>query len=114
MICSIILFGLLLVIVGFLELVRLRSASCEGGVYYAPLDSAEAWSASLDVALGLDYFAPDSVDASWSMLPLARPWEGAYTAPLPIRAPKGRPSNRALPVACPTYTLRTLAYICMC
>lgn len=103
MISSIVLLGMMLVIVGFLALVRARTASLEGGVYYAPLDSAEDWAASLDVALGLDMFSEGSEDASWDMVPMAHAWEGASMV-----------DTTPMVHVCPTYTLRTLAYICMC
>lgn len=91
MIASFVLGFMLLGILGFYSLVRLQMASCEGGVYHAPLTSAEEWSASLDVALGLDMFScteDEQVDAMWDMVPMVCAWEGAarvdYTHPTPV------------------------------
>ncbi len=104
MCASLILTGILLVILGFYALVRYQMRACESGVYHAPLNSAEEWSASLDVALGLDLFSSESEDNAWDMVP-AMPMVQAK--PMVKRMPR-------VVRACPTYTLRTLAHICMC
>jgi len=73
MLASLILTALLLVILGFYGLVRLQIGACEGGTYHEPLTSAEEWSASLDVALGLDMWScttEEQVDHMWDMLPI--------------------------------------------
>ncbi len=98
MYASLILTGILLVILGFYALVRYQQRALEGGVYHAPLSDPEEWSASLDVALSLDYFSSDSEENAKHMVP-ARPM--VKRMPMVVRA-------------CPTYTLRTLAHICMC
>ncbi len=98
MIASIVLACMLGLFCSFLALVRQRTASLEGGVYHAPLDSAEAWSDSLDVDLGTEGYTYD-------MLPLPGVWDGAP-------ATMGLAPTMVQP--CPTYTLRTLAHICMC
>lgn len=102
MLASIILAGILLVILGFYALVRVQVAACEAGPYQEPLTSAEEWSASLDVALGLDYFSTtteEQVDHMWDMLPILATC--TYTTPpAPVK------------VARPSYTMRTLREMC--
>lgn len=82
MIASLILTALLLVVLGFYGLVRLQMSACEGGVYHEPLSNAEEWSASLDVALGLDMWSTteaELVDLEWDMLPMVGAWGDVVT-----------------------------------
>lgn len=109
MLASLVLSALLLVILGFYALVRIQAASCEGGVYYAPLDSAEDWSVSLDVALGLDWLAPDSVDNAWTMLPLPHAWAW----PLDTAEAWAWAMAQTIPRKRTPMTLRGLVYMCM-
>lgn len=113
MIASLILFGILLVILGFYGLVRVQVASCEGGVYHAPLTSADEWSASLDVALGLDMFScteEEQVDHMWDMVPMADAWVGAtHTMVLPVtKAPTQAHTMGRMHAY---YSLRQMCYV---
>lgn len=79
MLASITLAFLLLAILSFLKLVALRSAACEAGpMPYTP--DSEAWSAELDVVLGVDEWTGD-VDAQWDMVPMAHAWAPLYSTP---------------------------------
>ncbi len=106
MYASLILSFLLFVTLGFFALVDLQTRACEGGVYHAPLTSAEEWSASLDVALGLSWLDCTPEEYAYTMRPLPR--VGMFPTPTPLV------QGRTMVRACPTDTLRTLAHICMC
>ncbi len=94
MLASIILSALLLVIVGFLALIKARTNALES-VPYAPLqDSVEDWAIALDVDLGLTWL-DDKVS-------------------VPVKRPRARLPKAVIPdtvYVCPVYTLRTMAYI---
>lgn len=90
MYASLALSALLFVILGFLKIVEMRASACEAGTYHAPLSSPEEWSASLDVALGLDMWSTtveEAIDAAWDMVPMAHAWHMSYTAPCTTVAP---------------------------
>ncbi len=85
MIAPLVLLFALLCTLGFYALVQRVSASCEAGTVEYPAQSAEEWSASLDVALGLDMWSPDHVDNAWAMLPLPSVAAPTTVAPKTIK-----------------------------
>lgn len=89
--CASLILGLILVcILGFAKLVAMQVSACEAGPYEAPLTSAEEWSASLDVALGLDMWSTteeEQVDNMWDMVPMAHAWEGAHITSSVVAVP---------------------------
>lgn len=109
MLCSLILAFILLCILGFSKLVQIQSKACESPPYHAPLSSPEEWSASLDVALGLDMWSntvEEAIDAAWDMVPMAHAWYMSYTAPCTTVAPV-----RADHMLTAYHTLRIMCYV---
>lgn len=108
MFASLALFAILSVIMGFYGLCRLMVGRIEGGTYEEPMSDSAEWSASLDVAIGVDYFSTteeDQVDMGWDMVPMVDAWAMVQPTTTVI---KKRASKRVYSV----HTVRALREMC--
>ncbi len=108
MYAPLILSFILICLTAFYALVQAYSRSCEASPLYEAPTPAGEWVASLEASLGLEE-DPISTPISGAYLAMVEVWS---SDPTPIA--QAHTPIRVRVSACPTYTLRTLAHMCMC